>query len=103
MVGKNFSDVPIKYKEEIYEEITEMSKNNDCATENFLDYEYFSKHYQLLTIDFSKQTELENLDLKEKNNFICKLEEDNEATMLFNIEKLEESTLNFAQNSAIIV
>ena len=94
MVGKNFSDVPIKYKEEIYEEITEMSKNNDCATENFLDYEYFSKHYQLLTIDFSKQTELENLDLKE---------EDNEATMLFNIEKLEESTLNFAQNSAIIV
>ena len=44
-----------------------MSENNDCTTGNLLDYEYFSKHHQLITIDFSKQTELENLDSKEKN------------------------------------
>ena len=67
MVGKRFSDVPIKCKEEIYEEIIKMSENNDCTTGNLLDYEYFSKHHQLITIDFSKQTELENLDSKEKN------------------------------------
>ena len=69
MVGKRFSDVPINYKEETYEEIIEMSKNNDYTTGNLLDHEYFSKHYQLITKDLSKQTELENPDLKEKNNF----------------------------------
>ena len=83
MVGKRFSDVPINYKEETYEEIIEMSKNNDYTTGNLLDHEYFSKHYQLITKDLSKQTELENPDLKEKNNFFWKLEEDNEATMFF--------------------
>ena len=28
------------------------------------DYEYFSKHYKLVTIDLRKQMELENSDLK---------------------------------------
>ena len=37
-----------------------MSKNNDYATGNLLDIEYFSKHYKLITIDLSKQIELEN-------------------------------------------
>ena len=54
MVGKRFSDVPIKCKEETYEEIIELSENNDYATEHLLDYEYFSKHYQLITKNLSK-------------------------------------------------
>ena len=40
--GKNFFDAPIKNKEETYEKIIEMSKNNDYTTGNLLDYEYFS-------------------------------------------------------------
>ena len=43
-----------------------MSKNNYYTTSNLLDYEYFSKHYKLIAIDLSKQTELENLDLNNK-------------------------------------
>ena len=39
-----------------------MSKNNDYAIVNLLDYEYFSKHYRLIVIDLRKQIELENLD-----------------------------------------
>ena len=39
--GKGFFDVPIKNKEEAYEKIIEMSKNNDYTTGNLLDYEYF--------------------------------------------------------------
>ena len=35
-----------------------MSKNNDYATGNLLDYEYFKDHYQLIAIDLSKQIEL---------------------------------------------
>ena len=42
--GRSFFDIPVKKKEEAYERIIEMSKNNDYTTGNLLDYEYFSKH-----------------------------------------------------------
>ena len=51
-----------------------MERNNHYAIGNLLDYEYFSKHYKLIAIDLSKQTELENPDLKQKINFIGSLE-----------------------------
>ena len=35
---KPFFEIPIKYKEETYEQIIEMSKNNDYTTGNLLDY-----------------------------------------------------------------
>ena len=62
-----------------------MNKINDDTTGNLLDYEYFSNHYKLISIDLSKQIELENPDLKQIN-FIGKLEEDGGATMFFMIE-----------------
>ena len=37
--GKSFFDIPIKSDEETYEQITEMGRNNDYTTGNFLDYE----------------------------------------------------------------
>ena len=68
-----------------------MSKNNYYTTGNLLDYEYFSKHYEIIAIDLSKKTELENPDLKQQIDFVGKLKED-EATMFFIIEKSEEIT-----------
>ena len=53
--GKSVFDVPITNKEEAYEKITEFSKSNDYTTGNLLDYVYFSKHFQLIAIDLSKQ------------------------------------------------
>ena len=79
-----------------------MSKNNYYTTGNLLDYEYFSKHYEIIAIDLSKKTELENPDLKQQIDFIGKLKED-EATMFFIIEKSEETTFEFSQNSASII
>ena len=58
--GKSFLDVAIKNKE-TYEKVIEMSKNSNYTSGNLFDYEYFSKHYKLIAIDFSKQTELETL------------------------------------------
>ena len=52
---KGFFDVPVKNKEEAYEKIIAISKNNDCRTHNLLDYEYFSKQYKLIAIDLSKK------------------------------------------------
>ena len=79
-----------------------MSKNNDYAADNLLDYEYFKNHYRLIAIDLSKKNELENPDLKQQINFIGRLEENN-ATMFFFIEKKEETTFYFSQNSVKIV
>ena len=79
-----------------------MSKNNDYTISNLLDYEYFKDHYKLIAIDLSKQIELENPDLKQQINLIGRLEENN-VTMFFIIEKKEEITFDFSQNSVVVV
>ena len=66
----------VKNKQEAYEKIMSIGKNNDCTTGNLLDYEYFSKHYELIAIDLSKQIQLENPDLRQQIDFIGKLEDD---------------------------
>ena len=53
--GKPFFEIPVKNKEEAYEAIIEMSKNNDYATVNLLDYKYFKDNYKLIAMDLSKQ------------------------------------------------
>ena len=68
-----------------------MSRNNDHTSGNLLDYENFSKHCKLIAIDLSKQSELENSDLKKQINFIGRLDEDN-ATVFFIIEKPEKTS-----------
>ena len=52
----------MKNKEESYEKIMTISKNNDYTTGNLLDHEDFSKHYKLIAINLSKQIELQNSD-----------------------------------------
>ena len=37
--GKPFFEILVKNKEETYEPIIEMSKNNDCITDNLFDHE----------------------------------------------------------------
>ena len=56
--GKSSFDVPVKNKQEMYEKIRNIDKNNDYTTDNLLDYKYFSKHYKLIAIDLRKQIEL---------------------------------------------
>ena len=80
-----------------------MGRKIDYTTGNLLDYKYFLKHYKLTAIGLSKQNELENSDLKQQINFIGRLDRNERATMFFIIEKLEEITFEFLQNSATIV
>ena len=99
--GKSFFDLPVKNKEEAYEKIIEMSRNNDYTTGNLLDFAYFKENYRLIAIDLSKQTKLKD---PQQINFIGKLEnQDHGATMFFIIEKSEETTFNFSQNSVTII
>ena len=90
----------VKNKEESYEKIMSIGKNNDYTTGNLLDYEYFSKHYKLIAIDLSKQIELENPDLKQQINFLCKLEDDKVTCFQ---KKSEETTFEFSKNSVSII
>ena len=48
----------------------EMSNNNDYTTGDLLDFVYFKKHYKLIAIDLSKQSQLKDL---QQINFIGKL------------------------------
>ena len=96
--GKNFFDLAVK--NEAYEKIIEMSNNNDYTTGNLLDFAYFKENYRLIAIDLSKQTKLKD---PQQINFIGKLDKDNGATMFFIIEKSEEITFNFSQNSITII
>ena len=41
--GKSFLDLPVKNKEEAYEKIIEITRNNDHTTGNLLDFAYFKK------------------------------------------------------------
>ena len=66
-------------------------------------YEYFPKHYKLIATDLNKQIKLENPDLKQQINLIGRLEGNEGATMFFIIKKLEETTFEFSQKSAMIV
>ena len=100
--GESFFDVPVKSKEEAYEKNMTISKNNDYTTDTLLDFDYSSKHYKLFAIDLNKQIELENPDLRQPINFIGKREDD-QATMFFIIEKSEEATFEFLQNSVSII
>ena len=71
-----FFDLPIKTEEEAYEQIIDISRNNEYTTGNLLDYDYFKRYYKLIAIDLSKQQVLqENEDLIQQINFIGKLEE----------------------------
>ena len=77
-----------------------MSNNSDYTTGNLLDCAYYKEHYRLIAIDLSKQTKLND---PQQSNFISKLLRNTGATMFFIIEKSEETTFNFTQNSVTIV
>ena len=70
-------------------------------TTQLVDFAYFKENYSLIAIDLSKQKKLKD---PQQINFIGKLEnQNNGATMFFVIEKSEETTFNFAQNSVAII
>ena len=98
--GKSFFDLPTKNEEEAYKKIIDMS-NNDYTTGNLLDFTYYKQNYRLIAIDLSKQTIIKD---PQQINFIGKIEgQDNGVTMFFIIERSEETTFEFLQNSVNIL
>ena len=99
--GKSFFDLPIKNEEEAYEKIIDMSNNDNYMTGNLLDFPYYKENYKLIAIDLSKRTKIKD---SQQINFIGKIEgQNNGVTMFFIIEKSEETTFKFSQNSVNII
>ena len=61
-----------------------MSRKNDYATGNLIDYLYHQNYYKPCGIDLRRQ---KNSSGPQKNNFIEKLEEQNDGTMFLIAEK----------------
>ena len=86
--GNAFFKLPVKNLEETYEKIIQITDHSGYYTRgNLLDYKYFKEHYKSVAIDLSKQTELENKDIKQQINFIGKLERDGGATVFYHRKK----------------
>ena len=98
--GKSFFDLSVKNGEEAYEKIIDMSNNNDYTTGNLLNFAYFKENYKLIPIDLSKETKLKD---PKQISFIGKHLNRHGATVFFIIEKSEETTFNFSQNSVTII
>ena len=92
-------DHPVKNKQEAYEKLIEITKNDDYATGNLLDHFYHQKYYKLIGIDLSRQT---NTSIPQQINFTGKLEENDGATMIFIVEKQQKTILNFSLDSLIV-
>ena len=78
--NKPFFDQPVKNKQEAYEKLNEISRNDNYTTGNLLDYLYHQKYYKLISTDLSRQ---KNMSIPQQINFIGKLEEGGGGTMFF--------------------
>ena len=65
-----------------------------------MDFGYFKENYKLIVTDLSKQTELKD---PQQISFIGKLENQDHGATMFLIERSEETTFNFLQNSIAII
>ena len=96
--NKPFFDQPVKSKQEANEKPIEMSRNDDYATGNLLDFSYHQNYYKFIGIDLSRQI---NTNIPQQINFVGNLEEDDGATMFFIAEKQQNTILNFSLNLLI--
>ena len=91
--NKPFSDQDGKSKKEAFKKLVEISRNNDYATGNVLDYLYHQNYYKRIDIDLSRQ---KNMSIPQQISFTEKLEKDDGATIFFIAEKQQKSILNFS-------
>ena len=97
--NKPFFDQSVKNKEERYEKLIEMSRNDDYTKWNVLDYLYHQNYYKLIGIDLSRQG---NTSIPQQINFLGQLEEDDSGTMLFIAEEQQKSILSVSLDSLIV-
>ena len=51
--NKPFFNQPVKSKQEAYEKLIKMSRNDDYTIGNLLDFSYHQNYYKLIGIEYS--------------------------------------------------
>ena len=97
--NKSYFDSPVKNKQEPYEKLIEMTRNDDYTTGNLLDYLYHQKYCKSIGIDLSRQI---NTSIPQQINFVRTIGEDDVAIMFFIAEKQQKAILNFSLDSLIV-
>ena len=94
--GRSFYDKPIESDIEKYRELKKImiGKGEDYTTGSLLDYEYFNKHYKLVTVGLSKQKEL-NADPRAIQQIEFKYMLGTNSTFYWVLEKSKETILEF--------
>ena len=97
--NKLIFDQPVKNKQEAYEKLVEMSRNDNYTTGNLLDYLYHQKFYKNIGIGLSRQ---KNTSIPQQITYDETLQEDDGAPMFLVSEKQEETILSFSLDSLIV-
>ena len=74
----------MKNKQDTYEKLVKMLRNDDYTTWNLSNYLHHQNYYELITIDLSRYT---YTTIHQQISFVETLEEDNDAAMFFIVEK----------------
>ena len=86
--NKPFFDQAVKNKQEDYEKLIEMSRNDNYTTGNLLDHLYHPNYYKPIGIDLSRQT---NTSIPQQINFVGKLQKNDGAVMFFIAENQQKT------------
>ena len=99
--SKPFFDQQLNNKQEVYEKLIKMSRNDDYTIGNLFDYLYHPKKYKFIGIDLSRHTKMR---YPQEINFTEKLLEDDSATTLkrFIAKKQQNAILNFCLDSLMV-
>ena len=89
----------LKTKQQACEKLLELSRNDDYARGNVLNYSNDQNYYKLIGMHFLRQTNTTN---PQQTSFTDILEEDNIAAMFYFVEKRQETVLSFSLDSLII-
>ena len=95
--GRDFFDQPVKNISRAYESIRKITTGQaDYTTACFLDYNYFRDYFKKIAIDLSKEQALDaDPKATQQINFAGNLE--NNASIFFIIEEVEETILDYSQ------
>ena len=97
--SKPFLDQPTKNKQDAYEKLVKISRNDDCRIGNLLAYLYHQKYHKLIEIVLWRQN---NTIIPQKINSIRNLEEDDGAAMFFIAEKQQKTIPSSSLDSLIV-
>ena len=104
--GRNFFDQPINGMNKTYENIRKIAtgKGDDYTTGCLLDYPYFKENYEIISVDLSRQNELDaDPRAVQQINFTANLDRAGNTTIFFITEEAKETVFEFSQGTVKVL